>query len=549
MTGYKILFLLFVFTIHLSSSKKIAISSSSSNDLITCTINTQLSQCVVENATSLSCPKIVYCIENFNSYSKEFSKFEILIPSGDYTDTACPSVLPSNALQISGTLSFTSINSVTFNCSNQFISLQIETPIDLIFNGITFISCQTLGNGGCIEIVTERYDTSVILNDVHSKVCSANETGGFLYSEANYNEIRNSVLNGGFSTGSGGSIYALNGVVNISNSDFNFNEAGVNGGVVDANKIYVYNSLFSNNYAYQDGGALRSNQFLYVQHSIFANNDAADNGGAIAVIEKSYISNTIFSGNNAQIGGAIFSLNQIITENSQFLNNSALNGGAIYKYSLDRPNSSGLIVVDSSFTGNLAEFGGGLGFGGAINAGLGSIYIRSTEFNSNSGYNGGAIYVANGNIPQEIIITNSNFYNNFAHGDGGAISVVQKYNQSVFINLNQSSFWYNSAKNIAGGLFFQTPPDSLKGGLFIDSKSSMEQSYTFNYEAIYSYNIVNVTNPIPSYYYTIFQENTTDVAKVLGVTGECYNGIATINERGQVLSCKCNMGGSGPTCN
>lgn len=203
------------------------------------------------------------------------------------------------------------------------------------------------------------------------------------------------------------------------------------------------------------------------------NNIADSSGGAIYINEGTLnVTNTTFNTNEAKGnlnpngGGAIFNKdgNVTVNNNSSFIRNTATgisgSGGAIF-------NAGGgiipgsLVINNATFSQNTAKRAGG-----AIedNVGAGTVLIDSTVMDSNmvmsNPGNGGAIHITGaGNFN----ITNSQFTNNIASAEGGAL-----WNGAGTMSVDSSSFNNNTASgalaNQGGGAIY-----SLRGPLNVSN--------------------------------------------------------------------------------
>ncbi len=184
------------------------------------------------------------------------------------------------------------------------------------------------------------------------------------------------------------------GVLTVTNSVFSDNIATYDAGAIlnYSKTLTVIDSTFSNNIAQnQDAGAISnywSNAILTVTHSTFIGNKAPNgSGGAIGggggnVLDTFTLTDSTFINNTAHSGGAIALGREATVTNSTFSGNSATNGsgGAIYVW-MGTPT-----VANSTFYNNSAAADGG---------GLYSFYstvtVINNTFSDNSAANGGGI--------------------------------------------------------------------------------------------------------------------------------------------------------------
>lgn len=129
------------------------------------------------------------------------------------------------------------------------------------------------------------------------------------------------------------------------------------------------------------------------------------------------VANCTFEKNSAESGGALhLSLGEMVVSNCTFYSNSAETGGALAILG-----ESNLQVIDSTFSSNFAPK-----LGGAMML--------------NEGAN--------------VEISNSRFLYNSTDDFGGAIAAVTKKDSGIFLNIQDSSFNQNSARNNGGALGF-----------------------------------------------------------------------------------------------
>lgn len=267
------------------------------------------------------------------------------------------------------------------------------------------------------------------------------------------------------------------------------NIAGVGGVLVRGTKATdnysVLNSVFKNNHAYYDGGAIANyGKNLNVLKSEFIGNtaqltkDSEDNftvavsdstplgGGAMALGSESttVITDTLFQNNiSGTNGGAIAtrlgehgnnSAAQLDITGSKFINNTATNnGGAIYNSFYNSSSSQGVNITDNEFTENSAQFGGAVYNAGSKDK-VGNSAVLTAINNTFTGNKatvvGGALF--NGG---NATFTDSTFDNNSA-GSAGAV-----YNSGTFTAQGNTSFTENKV-NGSGGAIMNSGTLSLK---------------------------------------------------------------------------------------
>jgi len=166
-------------------------------------------------------------------------------------------------------------------------------------------------------------------------------------------------------------------------------------------------------------------------------------GGAIYVdlSASATIVSSTFTDNSAPAGGAINNAGRTEVRNSVLENNSAnknLNGGAIN-------NAGGFLVIgNSTLNDNTASQSGGALYSANLGENLGSVVVTNTEFSNNfASAHGGAI----ANLGP-MSINNSSLNNNESKFDGGGI-----YNSAIGnVELTNSTVSKNKARS-GGGLF------------------------------------------------------------------------------------------------
>jgi len=174
--------------------------------------------------------------------------------------------------------------------------------------------------------------------------------------------------------------------------------------------------------------------------------------------------NVNFSSNTAfESGGAIYNLNlttiTVIGNNVNFSSNAATNaGGAVYSIG-NLQIGKNVTFYGNKFTSTTVDdtdiYGAEVLTGGAIFQNGGSVELEkqkwllideNANFENNSAYKGGAIYVI---LSSVTISSNVTFGNNSANYRGGAVYVFN----STFTIQNGASFLSNTAKNKGGAIY------------------------------------------------------------------------------------------------
>ncbi|MDO5850916.1 MAG: Ig-like domain repeat protein [Methanobacteriaceae archaeon] len=268
------------------------------------------------------------------------------------------------------------------------------------------------------------------------------------------------------STNSGRGGYMENITVFIDNCNFINNSvnserdengnSGSRGGAINihAIKSNITNCNFTENYARDCGGAIRTDSVLYLENCIFDKNSIGEtdkiHGDGIAIYNNNgengiydsdlYLINCTFENHATNTGrGTIFNMgdaNIIVYGECKFINNSAVNGGIFY-------NDGGNIKIDHGvnyFENNFATNNGGVIYnnGGIMN--ISEVIVKNNFATNNGGFiynNGGSIYINN----------NSNIKNNKA--TNGAVLYNNAKSKSI-MKIEDSLFENNSASENGG---------------------------------------------------------------------------------------------------
>ncbi|MBE6494618.1 MAG: hypothetical protein E7Z84_08465, partial [Methanosphaera stadtmanae] len=159
---------------------------------------------------------------------------------------------------------------------------------------------------------------------------------------------------------------------------------------------------------------------------------------------KMSISNSIFKNNLGKgYGGVIRAIDSTLTITSSTFDGNwgfnTVNGGSSNGGSLCLKDST-TTITNSKFLNNNAKQ-----LGGAIFIAGGTTTINKSNFNNNTGMGGGVLYIRDNDGIATVKIYNSNFINNTAYREGGAI-----YNTAK-LEINNSVFKYNIAEFGNGG--------------------------------------------------------------------------------------------------
>ena len=233
----------------------------------------------------------------------------------------------------------------------------------------------------------------------------------------------------------------------LTNCTFHKNNAN-SGGAIEIEFIRTENysyylkindTLFSNNWAEKDGGALSiyEGTKLYLYRCTFIKNSANRNatGGSISSFASVvHINECIFDNNSASSSGGALNIEgatTFIISSSNFTNNIAEEGGA-----LKIKCKSSVLFHNTNFTKNRA------GCGGAAAVIVGKLTVQYSTFDLNKASNGAALEVHS----HDSYFLNSKFLGNKADHDGGALRL--KSNVTI---IQGCSYNNNSASQGNGG--------------------------------------------------------------------------------------------------
>lgn len=200
--------------------------------------------------------------------------------------------------------------------------------------------------------------------------------------------------------------------------------------------VNIKGGEFTNNRSNgKDGGVIRSgsNAVVNISGGRFKKNTAQRFGGVIQAYGEVNITGGTFEENNAQSGGAIYAMGKTTVENATFKSNKA------------------------SY------------FGGAIFTNNETTLKNNCIFSSNEAYSGGAVFATKNSKTgkvENINIEQSQFLENYAQGDGGAIwDAANQYkisvtDQQAYRNLTIDAKTLFQGNKADGGLF--NPPENYE---------------------------------------------------------------------------------------
>ena len=299
------------------------------------------------------------------------------------------------------------------------------------------------------------------------------EDAGAVYNEGDNSVVGNSTFVNNTATSIGGAIIN-NGKVVVDNSAFEDNAANYYGGAILNNgKLVVDNSAFEDNAANYYGGAIFNWDDLQVTNSAFDGNDIlvrniramdnVDHGGAAIYnwkngkldISKSNFTNNIKNYKNGNLlVGAVATIGDATISDSYFVNNSGRWGGALSVMGGEFSSATNFIDIDGTkFVNNSALYGGAMFVWGSNYSISNSVFDNNSAFGKGNmtpnNNNGGALVVTQGNIPISGTIINSNFTNNKAQYGGAA------WINEGTVDISNSNFINNTATVEAGAIGFE----------------------------------------------------------------------------------------------
>lgn len=270
------------------------------------------------------------------------------------------------------------------------------------------------------------------------------------------NNIADKNINGINKT-KGGAIAIGSGYAEIRHCRFINNKADVGGAITfnSGESNLIANSIFQQNTAFTQAGAINNYGFLTVKNSIFIKNNGTRRGGAIldignnemliqncSFIDNKVLTNRIEGTSMVPQGGAISIAgicHNVTIKNTTFNHNSAYYAGAIYSELQVKK----IELEKTLFHNNTAQYGAAI-----VLAGETTMDTNNVSFNYNRALKKGGAIVVNGSIHGHF--ANTNFYKNIVSvtgdGDGGAIYI----NCYAMLDFNKCNFNNNQANQKGG---------------------------------------------------------------------------------------------------
>ena len=233
-------------------------------------------------------------------------------------------------------------------------------------------------------------DASFSLTNVRFDGNSASSDGGGLYFQGTYtpSDLAHVTFIGNTAGDAGGGMYGTDGTpttpLQVSHVSFIGNTAGNGGGLYWHNVFGDFQDVtFSDNVATNSGGGMYLQDYSgpYIDKTFdrikFIGNSATRGGGLYLTDSYPKLLDAVFKGNSvAASGGGIFaevsnyqSGDGLILANALLSGNTAVsNGGAIFLSGVGGapPLPVPIMIINSTFTGNVAGLAGGVGYGGGL---------------------------------------------------------------------------------------------------------------------------------------------------------------------------------------
>ena len=234
--------------------------------------------------------------------------------------------------------------------------------------------------------------------------------------------------------------------------------------------------------------------------------------GAVATIGDATISDSYFVNNSGRWGGALSVMggesssatNFIDIDGTKFVNNSALYGGAMFVWGSNYSISNSVFDNNSAFgKGNMTPNNNN---GGALVVTQGNIPISGTIINSNFTNNkaqyGGAAWINEGTVD----ISNSNFINNTATVEAGAIGFEPAYTK-ITATVYGTNFINNTA-GVDGGAIYSSGDLRISDSDFDNNKAQKADIIYSNINGLLSINGNNYSN---------YTENKAPIINLAGI--------------------------------
>ena len=251
--------------------------------------------------------------------------------------------------------------------------------------------------------------------------------------------------------------------IHIDNSEFTNNIAYDSGGAITLKgtriqkrrEFIIRNCTFINNYA-QNGGVIYIELVTQIQtlHSIansnFSNNKATENGGAVLTVTVTFL----------RLHTSFLDYHSVYINNVNFDNNLAENGGALFLTKVYN-----ITFIDCSLSNNVGHHTSNISKGGAvaiIQEVSSVINIIKTIFSKNIADIGGALWMSSP-YSSVVYIINSSFYGNSAVKFGGSL-----YATGFIVQISHANFFENKAK-IGGAQHITNTQMNISSGIYVNN--------------------------------------------------------------------------------
>ena len=331
---------------------------------------------------------------------------------------------------------------------------QTENGVNLTLINLTITRGSTERGGG-ININGGR---SVKLQNVKIVGNLATDRGGGIFTNyASMVMLDNVQILDNRAEKEGGGIYFIGGpvgnpylVMDILGSTISGNEARSGGGIYAYGFLNVTNSVIEGNYASTNGGGIFNIYETNIVNSKILNNSAYLSGGGICSQDddmegnRLFISDSTIDGNTAKIGGGITNRGNLSLVGSTISHNVArTKGGGIWNGGLGSGLMNRFYSMNSTISGNQAEYGGGIWSGeiGATGIFSGNMRLINLTIVENKGE---GVYIHAGSISMRNIL--------FAKNEGGNCDFVAQVSQKHNLSDDETCGAYIVADPLIGPL-------------------------------------------------------------------------------------------------
>jgi predicted outer membrane repeat protein len=262
----------------------------------------------------------------------------------------------------------------------------------------------------------------------------------------------------------------------VISNNVGYDGAGIS--IASQRAALISGTLFYENWAHNNGGAVQSNGPVTLINSRFDSNRANVDGGALAAYGAISITNSsFFTSESVGLGGAVWAGSTVRVIDSLFDHSRGPSGGCLY--------AAGRTVIKNSTLRQCSAYAGA---GGAIH-GLGHVHVMdNSRIERSSARSGGGLYATELRVDSDSTIVDnyaqisgggayvmdradildSNWLSNTSAGDGGALT--PHLGAHVFIT--NSTFSGNATLSSGGAIFH--PGDkvlNIRGSTFSGNRA------------------------------------------------------------------------------